>query len=119
MKRRTYKELESALITEQGQSGLMHCALNDLLNDRQTWFRAGVWRIGVSRENDASGGLVIVRQLQPDGTSYSCAYYFEDWYSQVRDSMPSHTDKTAQDLRNLAILAHSHILQVQGQECAA
>ena len=114
MKKQTRPELESALRQSQNDAGYLHCALNDLINGKVSWLRRGIYRLGISRETQACGGIVLVRMIDnANHSSYTCAYLWEAWYTGQLQSIPSASDKLGQDLRALAIEMHTHVLRCQ------
>ncbi len=105
----TNKDLKQQLEAAQLEAGVLHLALNDALNDKVTWFRSGPYRLGISRETGASGGIVIVRELTTGLQPYACAYYWEKWFPAMRDNYGT----AYQVLRLLALDADNWILNQQ------
>jgi len=97
----TKSDLEKQLQASQLDCSATHLALNDVLNERVTWFRKGKTRLGISRENGASGGIVIHRDLSGN-SPYACAYYFETWFPPIRDNSFSSSPEM-QELRLCAL----------------
>lgn len=94
-------------------STVLHLALNDVLNGRVTWFEIRSVAIGISRETEAHGGIVMVR-----GDGYVSAYYWEGWFAEVRENLSPIPEVIR--LRVLAFKVHEHVLRVQsGMRSAA
>lgn len=105
-------ELEQALRRAENDAGNLHCFVNDLVNDKVTWFRRGQWRLGISREAGACGGLVAVQQ-KAAGSKYCTVHLWEPYIAELEGSIPAHTDSEAMDLRNLAFEVKAHVQKVQ------
>jgi hypothetical protein len=93
----------------------LHCALNDVLNDKVKWFKKGVQRIGVSRPASACGGIVI-HQYKGNQDAYACVYQWEQWYADVRGNHSQ--DKEVRDLRECAYDANLYMTQEIGRVAA-
>ncbi len=113
MKPKTKEQLLADNDRLSKDAGVLHQALNDVINQRVTWFRAGRYRLGISRENGPEGGILIYRF-----EDYTCAYYWENWYPDIRDFPLGDykTNKEAYVLRDCAFKIHEHILQKQRHE---
>lgn len=98
-----------------GENGVLHAALNDVLNGEVLWTHKGVYSVGISRATQACGGIVLVKFKQPGQRDYTCAYRWDDWFPTVRDYIPSTSDKDALALREAALKAHVILMREQAK----
>lgn len=79
-------QLESALreSSERETAGFM--ALNSVMENEVKWFGGprSVYRLGICRVNESSGGVVIMRFNPGRQKPYSQACFWERWYADIK-----------------------------------
>jgi len=108
MKRATYDQLAARERQATEDAGMLHCVLNDVLNNEVQWFRKGNVRLGITRPAGPAGGYVIEASC-----GYASVYLWDTWWPGVRDHIPNHTDAEGIKRRELAHKAHDYIIQKQ------
>jgi len=83
MARITKADLERENRELKRQSGPDFLAINDLVENKVTWFKTKNHKIGISRLNSANGGIVIIVN------GYAVSRYYEEWRSSLINGCPT------------------------------
>jgi len=97
MRKPSREQLESQLRQADSERTVLAQGLNDVMNGNVIWGKwvtdkgflvgnigtGGKYRIGVSRLDSASGGLVFQTYRTSGQNDHTAVYYLESWYSET------------------------------------
>lgn len=115
----TRQQLQERADQYAKDAGILHIALNDVLNRKVEWFRKGPHKLGIARPCGAEGGIVIHTFRHKGQSDYSCAYYWEEWFNDSFKHTIASNDPEAVALRQCAFAANEYIMREQNKDSRA